>query len=70
MKYLIWSIEHNAWWAPNSRGYSTELSGAGIYERNEASKIIRGANRCGETNECMIPVAAMLSGLHAETETE
>src|SRR6185503_1236517 len=30
-EFYIWSIEHNAWWRPNSRGYCISLLAAGRY---------------------------------------
>lgn len=44
--YLIWSIEHTAWWKPSSRGYTRHKSEAGRYSLDEAVKIANGAN-CG-----------------------
>ena len=41
--YLIWSNEHQAWWRPNSRGYTIHVDAAGRYEREEAIKIATGA---------------------------
>jgi len=38
-EYVIWSNEHNSWWAPNRLGYSKSLKGAGIYTREEAIDI-------------------------------
>lgn len=43
-KWIIWSIEHGAWWRPESRGYCVELAGAGVYSYEEAVKIVTGAN--------------------------
>ena len=57
-EYLIWSIEHGAWWGPQWRGYTQDLSAAGIYSRIEAEAILRQANLV-RTNECMIPVACV-----------
>jgi hypothetical protein len=34
--YLVWSNEHQAWWRPNERGYTTNLSAAGVYSHREA----------------------------------
>ena len=44
MEYLIWSNEHNAWWCPNSRGYTQFIELAGIYTIEEATKICNDAN--------------------------
>ena len=42
--FLIWSIEHNAWWKPLSRGYTEKREQAGRYTFQEACKIVKGAN--------------------------
>ena len=42
-EYLIWSNEHRAWWKPSSQGYTTELSRAGRYSRDEAISICANA---------------------------
>ncbi len=34
--YLIWSLEHKAWWMPNSCGYTGEVKQAGRYTKEEA----------------------------------
>jgi hypothetical protein len=38
-QYLVWSNEHQAWWRPNSAGYSTDVRNAGRYSRAEAIEI-------------------------------
>ena len=43
--YLIFSFEHLAYWAPNSRGYVHDVKNAGLYEKDEAEEICRQANR-------------------------
>jgi hypothetical protein len=45
-QYIIWSIEHDGWWAPNKRGYVEKLANAGLYSYEEAFEIVRGANYC------------------------
>jgi hypothetical protein len=40
----IWSFEHDAWWRPNSMGYTHRKEEAGLYDRDEAEKIVRSAN--------------------------
>lgn len=42
--FIIWSIEHQAWWAPNYRGYDKERRNAGTYSFEEACKIVKSAN--------------------------
>lgn len=44
MKYIIWSIEHKAWWNANYAGYTNKRSQAGLYEFEEACAIVQGAN--------------------------
>lgn len=51
MRYLIWSNEHQAWWGPVRWGYTTEISKAGRYSREQAVEIVRearGGMRPGE----------------------
>ncbi len=54
-RYVIWSIEHFAWWRPGKMGYTPELAEAGIYDKDEAGAIVQNANRV-KVNECAIPV--------------
>lgn len=59
--WIIWSIEHNAWWMPNHNGYVVERESAGRYSYEEALKIVKGAN----INKNDIPNEAMI---HLEDE--
>lgn len=43
MDYLIWSNEHNSWWAPNRLGYIQNIMLAGLYTRQEAMEIVKDA---------------------------
>ncbi len=43
MLVWIWSNEHGAFWAPNSRGYVTSPSKAGLYPLKEARQICEDA---------------------------
>jgi hypothetical protein len=54
-EFLIWSIEHNAWWRPREIGYTRVLSEAGTYDRTRASEIVQRANIV-KFHECMIPI--------------
>ena len=60
MEFLIWSIEHGAWWRPGGMGYTRRLDEAGRYSSTEAEAIVRRANgphlKPGEANECAIPI--------------
>lgn len=42
--FLIWSIEHGAWWKPAHRGYTEKRKEAGMYSFEEACKIVKTAN--------------------------
>ena len=48
---LIWSYEHDAWWAPNERGYVRDVESAGRYTPEHAAKICARAF----PNEVMVP---------------
>lgn len=59
--FLIWSIEHNAWWRPERCGYTMRVAEAGRYPRTTARAIVADANHLefkGREclNECMVPV--------------
>jgi hypothetical protein len=56
--FVIWSIEHTAWWRPGRWGYALSLEYAGRYTRTEAEAIVADANIVS-FNECMIPVRAL-----------
>ena len=57
-RYLIWSIEHTAWWRPDEWGYTTVLSAAGWYSLARGSEIVLKARG----NECLIPEWAVTRG--------
>lgn len=40
MKFVIWSFEYDAWWAPNERGYVTDLVQAARYNDVDAGRIV------------------------------
>lgn len=50
MKYLIWSNEHNSWWAHNHQGYTDKAESAGRYSHKEALEICNGANYSWDTD--------------------
>lgn len=55
-RYVIWSNEHSAWWAPHARGYTPDLSKAGRYDRDEAIEHARGLfGWNGSPDEIAIP---------------
>jgi hypothetical protein len=56
--FLIWSLEHDAWWAAGEIGYTRRLREAGRYPEARARKILKRANR-RVVNECVIPVACV-----------
>jgi hypothetical protein len=62
--FYIWSMEHNAWWRPDSNGYTNKLSEAGTFGREECYDILFHANwssvRTGKTpHEAMIPASTV-----------
>ena len=42
--WLIWSMQHGMWWAPDKKGYTADRREAGRYSYEDACKIVRGAN--------------------------
>lgn len=55
-EWIIWSHEHQGWWAPNERGYVTSRKAAGRYTYAKALEIVEGANRMlkDAPNEAMV----------------
>lgn len=51
--FYIWKWERGEWWAPDSRGYSRDLEGAGLYTAEEAGKIVANAHPPG--NNVAVP---------------
>jgi hypothetical protein len=41
--YLIWSVEHDAWWRPGRQGYTHDIREAGRYTHREAMIICASA---------------------------
>jgi hypothetical protein len=54
--YLIWSFEHDRWWAPNRGGYVARQADAGRYQLTDALSICRNANITGRANEAVVPI--------------
>lgn len=58
-KFLIWSIEHAAWWRPDSNGYTDNKAEAGRYSLEKAIAICICGNYAPEAanipNEAMVP---------------
>jgi hypothetical protein len=52
--YLIWSIEHCAWWKPGKWGYTTATHAAGRFTYEEAKRICDEANRHGDEEEIAV----------------
>jgi hypothetical protein len=67
--YLIWSIEHEAWWAPNEMGYTTRLDDAGHYTEHDTIRILSRANAI-EINECKIPLRCVMTSIEASHEAD
>jgi hypothetical protein len=57
-RFVIWSIEHAAWWRPDWLGYTQVLAEAGRYDEPEADRILARANLV-QVNECKIPLDAV-----------
>jgi hypothetical protein len=57
-RYVIWSLEHQAWWPASRWGYVDTLDRAGRFSREDAEAIVAQAN-IAKVHECMIPVEAV-----------
>lgn len=56
MKYLVWSIEHNAWWRQNGAGYTKNRIEAGRFTLKEALEHVRSGDYIGhEPEEAIVP---------------
>lgn len=55
MRFLIWSLEHEAFWNPGRMGYTRNINNAGRYQEGEAREICEMANRGGYEEEIMLP---------------
>lgn len=42
--WLVWSVEHGAWWRGNRNGYASRVTEAGRFSFEQASEICRDAN--------------------------
>lgn len=56
-KFIVWSVEHEAWWMDREDGYTPFRRDAGVYSYKDACRIVASANRgLNDTpNEAMIP---------------
>jgi hypothetical protein len=54
--WVVWSIEHDAWWRPGERGYTRELLLAGIYTKADAERHARNPE-----NERAMPLRVALA---------
>lgn len=58
--WMIWSIEHGAWWAPKRNGYCSSTHFAGRYTFEEAMGIVETANHALKMNGAAMPKEAMV----------
>jgi hypothetical protein len=56
--YLLWSINHNAYWRPNSAGYTHNVDEAGRYSEAEATRKVIASAQCGIRTQVTCMVAA------------
>lgn len=52
--WLVWSNEHQRWWKPNWRGYTSIIGEAGRYPKRVADQIVRDANYGPMINEVAV----------------
>lgn len=68
--WVVWSYEHDAWWAPNERGYVQDLSHAGRYTELQAASIEAQANSHGVVNEkamALVDAELLINGVDETT---
>jgi hypothetical protein len=55
--WLIWSVEHRAWWKSNSYGYTESREEAGRYDYDTACQIVKDSNYYSkdEPYDTMVP---------------
>lgn len=58
--YLIWSLEHAAWWAKGEYGYTLNVREAGLYDEAAAKRIVEQANIDG-LNEIALDAEPLLA---------
>lgn len=71
-KFIIWSMDHGAWWGPACRGYVEKREDAGIYTLEKALAIVLAANDRLEDrpSEAMIPYVEPKRAEREALETE
>jgi hypothetical protein len=47
IKFLIWSNQHGAWWAPGGRGYTLDITVAGRFSKQDATAKVVDAGAYG-----------------------
>jgi len=57
-RFVIWSIEHQAWWRADWLGYTDTLMQAGLYDETDTRAVLERANHVA-VNECAIPVQTL-----------
>lgn len=67
-RWLIWSMEHRAWWRPHSNGYTTRTDKAGQYGYEEALSICIAANQYSDKIEEIMVPAPLQGQLEADME--
>ncbi len=61
--YYIWSFEHKGWWKSSRRGYSENLSDAGLYFEEAAHKILNEANFLFDSGRATMPNEALVPAI-------
>src|SRR5258705_490703 len=58
ISYLLWSLQHTAWWKPNAQGYTGDRREAGRYTQAEAVEHVVNSAMCGVLSNVTCMVAA------------
>ena len=68
--YLVWSVQHNAWWRDNLAGYTKRVLYAGLYSKAEALNISHHGRDGWGVNQLPDEIAVPISSIPKESWPE